>query len=66
MSDEVKAKTIAERAKDFMARPDYPQQLRKNVAKSYHPDALPTPLKKSGEEIMKRINAVCDDLEKGK
>jgi hypothetical protein len=59
-------KTIVERAKEFMQRPDYPQQLRKNAARSYHPDALPPPLKKSGEEIMKRINVVCDDLEKGK
>ena len=64
MSKDVKTKTLVERARDFMARPDYPQALRKNAAIAYHPDALPPPLKKSGEEIMKRINAHCDDLEK--
>lgn len=59
-------KPLAERVKDFMARPDYPQALRKNAAIAYHPDKLPPALKPQGEEVMKRINAHCDDLEKAK
>lgn len=63
MSDKQLPKSLEQRVKEFMSRPDYPQQLRRNAARAYHPDNFTDPtLKKSGEEIMKRINSLCDRL----
>ena len=48
----------------FMKRQDFAKSLRRNAVRNYHPDRLQDDMKKLGEEILSRINDVCDKLEK--
>ena len=64
MNNNEPKKSIHERVQEFIARPDYPQALRRNAAIAYHPDKAVGKLeKKIYHEIMVHINNTCDKLE---
>jgi len=66
-SVEKREKTLHERVSEFMNSPEWPDNLRRNAAKSYHPDNFHTPAEKQdAHEIMSGINATVDKIKKKK